>query len=178
MTVSEQLSGAPVPPKAYPGAVPGLEPIRRALRSPAGMSLAVGALVFFATELIRQVGGLEALELQAYDAYIRYRPAAVDAPPRVAVVEVSEPDIKALGTWPMPDDVLARALDTLAGYQPRAIGVDIFRDTPVPPGRAYLDEVLTQHSNVVVVYRFNRNDEIGEVLRAFDDLVLRWLLIK
>ena len=36
------------------------------------MSLAVGALVFVATVLIRQLGGLEALELQAYDAYVEY----------------------------------------------------------------------------------------------------------
>lgn len=125
------------------------------------MVLVAGAMVFAPMEAARQHGLLEPLELLAYDAFIRNRPDSIRGQPPVTVVEIAEPDIRALGTWPVPDDALARVLELLAGFGPRAIGVDIFRDTPVPPGRANLDQVLATRSNVVVVYRFSTLGEIG-----------------
>jgi adenylate cyclase len=85
-------------------------------------------------------GYLESQELGAYDWLIRLQPAVHISPPRIVLITVNESDIRALG-WPVPDLTLARALERLAQYQPRTIGLDIYRDVPVPPGREALDAV-------------------------------------
>jgi adenylate cyclase len=64
---------------------------------------------------------------------------------------VTENDIRQQGTWPLPDATIARALDILAASRPRAIGLDIYRDIPVPPGHGVLEMVLRSHPNIVTV---------------------------
>ena len=39
-----------------------------------------------------------------------------------------------VGQWPIPDKVMSQLLYKLNTYQPRAIGLDIYRDLPVEPG--------------------------------------------
>src|SRR5262249_42295105 len=69
-------------------------------------------------------------------------------------VTITERDINAQGSWPLPDGVLARAVEALAQHQPRAIGLDIYRDVPVPPGTERLQRVLERDSRVVGVRKF------------------------
>ena len=51
---------------------------------------------------------------------------------RVLVVGISESDLQQYG-HPINDQLLAQALAYIAAGQPRAIGLDIYRDLPVPP---------------------------------------------
>jgi diguanylate cyclase (GGDEF)-like protein len=98
---------------------------------------------------VRQMGGLEAWELLAYDQMLRLRPeAGVD--PRFLVVEISEADIRTQNRWPLSDQVVAKLLAKLQQQQPRVIGLDIYRDIPQPPGRSELLQQL-QAPNVVTV---------------------------
>jgi adenylate cyclase len=70
--------------------------------------------------------------------------------PRVVVVEVSEQDIQELGTYPIPDGMLARLIAILSDAGARAIGLDIYRDIPVPPGTEELEAVFSSRPRVVV----------------------------
>jgi len=58
--------------------------------------------------------------------------------PRLLVVAVTEEDIRALGNWPASDQTLDQLFQRLEQYQPRVIGLDIYRDLPVEPGHAEL----------------------------------------
>jgi len=100
---------------------------------------------------IRQMGGWQSLELSTYDQMLRLRP---DEPndPRVLIVEITEADIRAQKQWPISDAVLARLLGQLQRYQPRVIGLDLFRDIPVGKGQQALLKQL-QANNVVAVMR-------------------------
>ena len=69
---------------------------------------------------------------------MRLRPLGRLADPRILLVTVTERDIQKHGTWPLPDGILAEAVEMLGRHQPRAIGLDIYRDIPVPPGSARL----------------------------------------
>jgi adenylate cyclase len=99
--------------------------------------------------IIRQLGWLQSLELKAYDLMVRSRPdPGIDS--RLLIVEITETDIQTIKQWPIPDGILAQVLARLQQHQPRAIGLDIFRDLAVPPGHAELVKQL-QKPNIIGV---------------------------
>jgi adenylate cyclase len=136
--------------------------VHRLLRSPLVASLLASALVFVGIMGLRRAGSLESLELAAYDWYIRLRPGAAVSDARIVLVAISERDIRNQGTWPIPDDTLAQALETLTRYRPRAIGLDIYRDIEVPPGRAQLDAVLTRNRHIIAGMKLGEG-ELGGI---------------
>ena len=124
--------------------------MRRLLRSPFFAAVTASVLAFLAVLGLRAAGALQGLELAVYDWHIRLRPAAAPKPAPVALVTVTEKDIQALGAWPLRDAVLAEVLETLSAAGARAVGLDIYRDTPVPPGHERLNAVLRKHPQIVV----------------------------
>jgi len=123
--------------------------MRARLHSPLLAAALASALAFAAVCGLRWGGALEGLELAFYDWHIRLRPAATGPAPRVVVVNVTEKDIQEFGAWPLPDALVAEVLETLSGAGARAIGLDIYRDTPVPPGHERLNAVLKSHSQII-----------------------------
>jgi adenylate cyclase len=88
----------------------------------------------------RHLGWLQPPELIGYDALIRAFATPSATPPKIAVVGITEPDIGRFG-WPLPDAVLAEVLSRLARAGAVTIGVDLYRDMPVPPGNDTLEAV-------------------------------------
>lgn len=98
---------------------------------------------------VRTTGGLQSIELLAYDQLVRLQPdAGID--PRLLVVAITEEDIRTQNRWPISDAVVARLLEKLQQYQPKVIGLDIYRDVPQPPGQSALLKQL-QASNTIAV---------------------------
>lgn len=109
---------------------------------------------------VRTVGGLQAVELALYDQMIRWRPdEPVDQ--RVLVVEVTEADIQKLGQWPLRDKILAAALRLLLAANPRAVGVDFYRDIPQEPGSQELNDLLAREERVVTVCKLGDANSPG-----------------
>ncbi|MGF1512615.1 MAG: CHASE2 domain-containing protein [Elainellaceae cyanobacterium] len=96
----------------------------------------------------RLAGLLQPLELAALDAQLRWRPPE-PTDPRVTIVGVTEADIQAVGTYPIPDSVLARLLRQLQAYDAEVIGLDIARDLPVEPGTADLAAAFEEMDSVI-----------------------------
>ena len=120
-------------------------------RAPA-LCLLLGQLVFAGVFGLWHIGALQALELLAYDQGLRWR---TPAPPdeRLVLIGETEADIHRWG-YPLSDGVLAEALERLAQARPRVIGVDKYRDLPVPPGSEQLDQLLRRHPEIVWVTKF------------------------
>jgi adenylate cyclase len=95
-------------------------------------SLVVSMITFLGIMGLRLIGALEALELMAYDGYIRTRVDTTKADPRMTLVTITEEDIHKYG-WPISDVLLEKALKKLILYKPRVIGLDIYRDIPEFP---------------------------------------------
>jgi len=131
------------------------------LRSPLLATLAVSALVFAGILGVRAAGALEALGLAAYDWHILLRPASPRPAPPVVLVTVTEEDIQQLGTWPLTDDVLATVIENLLRAGARVIGLDIYRDVPVPPGHERLNAVFGAHPQVIATMKFPHRDRPG-----------------
>jgi CHASE2 domain-containing sensor protein len=81
--------------------------------------------------LARMIGILEGIELQTLDFLLKWR-SLQPVDERITILEFTDADIQALGTYPVPDSVIHKLLEDLQVYQPRVIGLDIFRDIPVP----------------------------------------------
>jgi adenylate cyclase len=76
--------------------------------------------------------------------------------PRVVIVEITENDI-AKYDFPIPDDLLAKLLETIARAKPVAIGLDLYRDVAVPRDGSHLPElnrVLRENQNIVGIFKF------------------------
>lgn len=104
---------------------------------------------------LRSVGLLQSLELASWDYFVRLRGLeAVDS--RIVIVEMSESDIQQLG-YPLSDAKLARLLSIIKQYQPRVIGLDIYRDLPVEPGFKELEEVFASTPNLFGIQKISGN---------------------
>lgn len=137
--------------------------LRRARDSSLTHCIAIGSLVFLCILGLRASGNLQSLELVAYDWLIRTAKPSRPAPTknRVALVTVTEEDIRRLGHWPIPNLTMAEVLERILQSGPRAVGVDIYLDLEIPPGREQLDTVLTSNPNIIAVMQFRRGDEPG-----------------
>jgi len=128
--------------------------VPKMIRNPVFAAALSCLLVFVALVGVRKNGNMEFLELPAYDWFVRLLPGSSPQDTRITLVLVSEKDILSIGRWPLTDEVLAQALTTLLKGKPTAIGLDIFRDIPVPPGTETLNAVLSQNPNIIVTMKF------------------------
>jgi len=79
---------------------------------------------------IRFLGLLQPLELSIYDLFFQWRPSEpIDE--RIVIVAIDEADIQKFG-YPIADHTLTKLLNVIKQQQPRVIGLDIYRDLPVP----------------------------------------------
>lgn len=94
------------------------------------------------------LGIFQLVEWATIDQFFSWRPVEVPDP-RIVVVTVDEPDIQYIGQWPMSDRTMAQLLTKIRAQQPRAIGLDIYRDLPVEPGHRELIEVFQSTPNLI-----------------------------
>ncbi|BAY92573.1 MULTISPECIES: CHASE2 domain-containing protein [unclassified Tolypothrix] len=106
--------------------------------------------------LIRSLGLLQSLELGALDQLFRLRPQ--DLPEeRITIVAIDEASLRQVGSWPIPDGVIAELLQKLNAFKPRAIGLDIYRDLPVEPGYKKLVKTYKSMPNVIGIEQLANN---------------------
>lgn len=130
-----------------------------AVRTPVSVLLASAGVTGILLGL-RQMGTMQPMELWAYDNLLRNRPP--EAPdPRLLVVEVTEADIQRVGRFPLPDATLATLLEKLQQYQPRVIGLDIYRDLPMEPGNQRLRKVFANSDRLVVICKLSDASDPG-----------------
>lgn len=128
------------------------------LRRPIVAAPLLGLAVWLLLASLRLAGGLQGLELRAYDRLLPQRDGA-PIESRVVLIGETEPDIQRYG-HPLPDAVLADALEKLLALDARVVGMDKYRSTPIAPGSERLDRLLRDHRNVVwIFFAGNRAEE-------------------
>lgn len=112
--------------------------------------------------VLRLCGWLQPWELAALDQYFRTRPREpIDE--RIVIVAINEADLRKVGRWPVPDDVLAWLLEKIKAQQPRAIGLDLYRDLPVEPGHSALVKVFETTPNLIGIENIAVEDKSATV---------------
>ena len=108
-------------------------------------------LVAAAVLSCRELAWLQPAELAAYDRLVTAW-AGQEPSGRILLASVTEADIGRYG-WPLRDEDLAVLLQRLTNWGARAIGVDVYRDRPLPPGTQALAALLAQHPEILWVYK-------------------------
>ena len=118
------------------------------------VALLVGHLVFASLLGLRSAGILQILELSAYDFLLWTRSINSSFDSRITIIWATDEDQRQLG-WPLADDKLAQLFQTVLAYEPDSIGLDIYRDLPVPleGGAGYdaLVAILKKHDNIFAI---------------------------
>ncbi|MBW4473666.1 MAG: adenylate/guanylate cyclase domain-containing protein [Stenomitos rutilans HA7619-LM2] len=111
---------------------------------------------------IRATGVLQALEFPVLDQFFLLRPQeSID--PRIVIVEINEADIQKVGHWSLTDTELAGLLETIKQQKPAAIGLDLYRDLPVEPGRQTLTKLFEITPNLVGVQKVGSSGDSSPV---------------
>ncbi len=137
------------------------------------VSCAIALLIIF----IRALGFLQLWELSAYDQLLRLRPSELPDS-RILIVKVVEEDIQKY-THPIPDNILNQLIEKLSQYQPRVIGLNIYRDSPVDPGREKFIQQLQHNPRLIAICKAKDNNNfqvspppnVPEERLGFDDIV-------
>ena len=125
-------------------------------RNPWIASLVLSIGVFALVAVCRELGLLQAAEFLFYNKFLAWRAGTDTTDPRIVIVEITEDDI-AKYDFPIPDDLLAKLLETIASAKPVAIGLDIYRDVAVPRDAsriAELNGVLQKNQNIIGIFKF------------------------
>jgi adenylate cyclase len=120
-------------------------------KSPAVVSVLIAALLVVVILWVRSLGVFQTPDLAVYDMFIGLGAQQQQGDSPIVLVRVTEADIKSRGEWPLTDATLAKALGRLAVDGARVIGLDIYRDLPVPPGSDVLDELLLRDDGIIAV---------------------------
>src|SRR5919199_87514 len=125
---------------------------RTVLKASAGVA---GAII-----LLRLIGLLQSSELADFDQLFHLRPAE-PADPRIVIVGISEKDLQQAGQWPLSDRLMAQLLVKLDSYQPRAIGLDVYRDLPVQPGQEEFIKACQTIPNLIGIEKLPDKTSFG-----------------
>ncbi|BAT56500.1 serine/threonine protein kinase with Chase2 sensor [Nostoc sp. NIES-3756] len=123
-----------------------LDNFKKILKQPVIISSAIATIFMLGLQKLQV---LEPLELRVYDQMLQTRGDG-GTDPRLLIVAVTEEDLQKW-TWPLPGEVLDRLIGKLEELEPRAIGLDIYRDLPVQPGHEKLLKRLQQSDLIVPV---------------------------
>lgn len=118
-------------------------------------------LAFVLLILLRMSGWLEGLELAAYDQFLKWR-AGEDTTqsPRVTIVAIDDRALEDW-SWPVPDGRLAQIIAKLLEGGALAVGLDIYRDRPIPPGSEALNRLFAAEDRLVGIMKFALPGEAG-----------------
>ncbi|WP_083799241.1 CHASE2 domain-containing protein [Coleofasciculus chthonoplastes] len=108
----------------------------------------------------RQFERLEPWELNVFDIMMQLRPS-LPPDPRLLVVEVTENDIQSLEQWPMTDALMHQLLSQLKQHQPTVVGLDMYRDIPIPPGNSQLTQLFKNSDNIIPICRLGNETSRG-----------------
>ncbi|OUL26528.1 two-component system response regulator [Nostoc sp. RF31YmG] len=98
----------------------------------------------------QSLGFFNLLEWKIRDEWVRQQssPAIAD---EIVIVTIDERDIQSVRKWPIPDWALAKLLEKIRAQQPRAIGLDLYRDLPEGSGHEELAKIFRSTPNLIGV---------------------------
>ena len=122
-------------------------------------ALMVANLVALLLLALRETGWLQGFELSAYDTLVTIF-AGSQPSDRVVLVVTTEADINRFG-YPIRDNDLYAVLTRVFAGAPTAVGVDLYRDLPMPPGNPELQAIQRAQGNLYWVFKLPDEGNIG-----------------
>jgi len=132
----------------------------------------IAALILWGLEKSRI---LQSINLLVYDYITHLSPAPSGQTKPIAIIGISESDIKTYG-WPIDDSLLCAGIDRLSKDGVKAIGLDLYRDKGIGAQQNCLRETIKNNPKFVSI--FNVADAIDPIPGApiaqqgYNDLVI------
>ncbi|MFB2897505.1 CHASE2 domain-containing protein, partial [Aerosakkonemataceae cyanobacterium BLCC-F50] len=134
--------------------------------------------------VVRSQGILQFWELQFFDILIRSRPQE-KPDPRILIVTVTEADVRSQsplerGSASLSDRSLAQLIAKLEQFQPRVIGLDIYREVPVKADYSNLANWMRKSDRFIAICKASEDEknsgvasppEVGTQRLGFSDVV-------
>ncbi|GAP98753.1 CHASE2 domain-containing protein [Leptolyngbya sp. NIES-2104] len=109
-------------------------------------AIAVG--ISGATIGLQWTGVFQLLEWAMLDQWFRLRPLEpIEVP--IVFVTISESDLSQLQRFPVSDQTLSIAIETIKRQKPTVIGLDLYRNLPVAPGHEKLLQTFASTPNLI-----------------------------
>ncbi len=109
-------------------------------------------IIFFAIFGLHSYGKLASLDLAAYDWMLTQKVQGTNIDERITLIWLTDEDQRKFG-WPLTDANLVQAFEILLANQPRVIGLDLYRDLPVPinkqPAYERLCQIFVQNKKII-----------------------------
>jgi CHASE2 domain-containing sensor protein/class 3 adenylate cyclase len=99
------------------------------------------------------------LELSSYDTLVTFFAGSQESD-RVVLVVTTEADINRFG-YPIRDNDLSAVLARVFAGGPKAVGVDLYRDLPMPPGNEALQAIQGAQDNLYWVFKLPDEGNTG-----------------
>jgi adenylate cyclase len=129
------------------------------------ISLIIAHFIFFAVLSLRNAGYLQPLELSAYDLLLWMKPADSPIDSRITMVLLTDADQREWG-YPLEDAHLANLFEKILKNQPIVVGLDIYRDVPVPRTQCgnskdyeRLTDIFKNNYNIIAIRKFGNTNE-------------------
>jgi CHASE2 domain-containing sensor protein len=129
---------------------------------------------------VRSLGWLQSWELQTFDLLMQLRPNEA-ADNRIVLVTITEKDVQLQpaqerGGTSISDRSLAQLIEKLEQYEPRVIGLDIYRDRPVGGGYKPLATWMRKSDRFFTICHYgnpgvNPPPEIPSVRQGFNNVL-------
>jgi len=125
---------------------------------------------------VRYFGMLQPSEIQAYDHLMRLRPAIERPDPRLLIVTIGEADIKYQNDnkmnmrWSLSDEALVKLLQQLDQFEPKAIGLDIYRDFASDADFPNLGKRLQEDDRIFAVCKVSVDGNGKDGVPASDEI--------
>ncbi|MCU0549256.1 MAG: CHASE2 domain-containing protein [Leptolyngbya sp. Prado105] len=128
--------------------------LRRTARVWIPASAIAGGVIGF-----RAIGMIQPWELSQIDSFFQVRPSEpVDD--RIVIVGIGESELQKY-SWPFNDRTLAELLTKIQSSNPRAIGLDIYRDRSVGDGKAELEQAFQTMPNLIGIQKLPDSSSTG-----------------
>lgn len=122
------------------------------------VALFIGSIVFLSILGCRALGWLQPLELKIYDLLLwQQSHSNVFTDDRIVMILADDEDQRQWG-WPLSDQQLVQLLTTILAHKPNVIGLDLYRDLPVPitdsAGYEQLQHLFANSPNVLGIFKY------------------------
>jgi|GEM_PF-1730204 len=119
-------------------------------------------IVTIIVTLIRVSGSLQFLELLAldflFDLYANEQSELKEkSESKIVIVKISEEDLQNLQEYPISDRILAEVLDKIKQQQPSVIGLNLFRDFPVPSSTLNREQNSQAFREIQTIFKNTHN---------------------
>jgi adenylate cyclase len=122
------------------------------------VALVIGNIVLLSILGCRALGWLQPLELKIYDLLSwQQSHSNVFTDDRIVMILANDEDQRQLG-WPLSDQHLVQLLTTILANKPNVIGLDLYRDLPVPitgsDGYEQLKHLFANSPNILGIFKY------------------------